>query len=249
MAADRHTAQHPAHVPTVLQSLRRRSGTPRIDDHPPHGRCHRCRMAIVEDRDQQDDVSPHARDGRLLHQGGRRPMNRSDNLITQLDAFRDHECPRFRLQRRRLSLGGIFAEGYEVTTTIRGVRFRFTAIVCYEGTTYGLVWATDGGRTLERLETSDRSLVTELFRPFAGFASAVTEAEPAIRDFGFRADPGDACRMRFSARAADGIARRWPATYVLRPYRYASEFRITLPENTRLTPTEERLGTGRQRSS
>jgi hypothetical protein len=69
-------------------------------------------------------------------------MSPSDDLCMVLDACRDHEWPRFPLQRRRLSLGGILAGGYEVTTTIRGIQFRFTAILCYGGTTYVLVWDT-----------------------------------------------------------------------------------------------------------
>jgi len=109
-------------------------------------------------------------------------MYRLDDLFTQLEALREHECPRFPLQRRRLSLGGILAEGYDVTTTIRGVRCRFTA------------------------------------------------AEPAIRDVGFRVDPGDQFRMRFYTKATAVIARRWHATSMIKPLTYTTEFRITLPE-------------------
>jgi hypothetical protein len=157
-------------------------------------------------------------------------MSPSHDLCMVLDVCRDHEWPSFPLQRRRLSLGGILAGGYEVTTTIRGIQFRFTAILCYGGTTYALVWDTPDGRTLDRLETLDRALVTELFRQFIGFASSVIEAEPAIRDFGFLADPSDPWRMRFYTKAAEVLASRWRATSVITALRYNTEFRITLPE-------------------
>jgi hypothetical protein len=158
-------------------------------------------------------------------------MHRSDDLFAQLDAVRDHECPRFPLQRRRLSLSGILAEGYEVTTTIRGVPFRFTAILCWKYSECGLGWDTPDGWTLDCIDTPDRSIVTELFRHFIGFASSVIEAEPAIRDFGFRANPGDQFRMRFYTKATQVMARRWQATSVIRPVNHITEFRITLPEN------------------
>jgi hypothetical protein len=188
--------------------MRLRSGTYPIDDHHPHDRCHHCRLAIVDDQETLGGVYNHAGDDRLPHPGSRRPMHRPDNLFTQLDAVRDQECPRFQLQRRPLSLGGIFAEGYQVTTTLREVRFRFTAILCYEGTAYGLAWDTTGGWPLDRLDTPDRPLVTELLRHFIGFASSVIEAEPAIRDFGFQADPGDPFRMDFYTNVTEVIARR-----------------------------------------
>ena len=157
-------------------------------------------------------------------------MSPSDNLCMVLDACREHEWPRFPLQRRRLSLGGILAEGYEVTTTIRGIQFRFTAILCYGGTTYALVWDTTSGWPLDHLETPDRAIVTALFRHFIGFASSVIEAQPAIRDFGFLADPGDQFRMHFYATATEVIARRWHATSMIKPLTYTTEFHITLPE-------------------
>jgi hypothetical protein len=232
MVVDRHIAQNRAHVAALVQGTQRRSGTCRIDDHRPHDRCHHGRLAIVDDQEQQGDVSNHAGDDCLPHQASRRPMHRSDDIFTQLEAVRDHECPRFQLQRRLLSIGGIFAEGCEATTTIRGIRFRFTAILCDEGTTYALCWDTTGGWPLDRLETPDRSIVTKLFRHFIGFASSIIEAEPAIRDFGFQADPGDPFRVRFYTKATEVIARRWHATSVIRPFTYVTEFRITLPENT-----------------
>ena len=145
--------------------------------------------------------------------------------------MRDHECPRFPLQRGRLSLGGIFAEGYQVSTTIRGVRFRFTAILCCQHSECGLGWETNDGWPLDRLETLDRSILPELFQHFIGFASSVIEAEAAIRDFGFLADPGDPLRMRFYTTATEVLARRWHATSVITPLTYTTEFRFTLPEN------------------
>jgi hypothetical protein len=104
--------------------------------------------------------------------------------------------------------------------------------LCWKHAACALAWDATGGWTLDRLETPDRSIVTELFRHVIGFASSVIEAEPAIRDVGCTADPGDPFRMRFSTKAAEVIARRWHATYVIRPFTYAVEFRITLPENT-----------------
>jgi hypothetical protein len=137
MVVDRHTAQHPAPVAARLPRMRLRSGTYPIDDHHPHDRCHHCRLAIVDDQETLGAVYNHAGDDRLPHPGSRRPMHRPDNLFTQLDAAQDQECPRFQLQRRPLSLGGIFAEGYQVTTTLRGVRFRFTAPHLLGGSRWG----------------------------------------------------------------------------------------------------------------
>jgi hypothetical protein len=157
-------------------------------------------------------------------------MHRLDDLFTHLDAVRDHEWPRFPLQRRRLRLSVILADGYEVTTTIRGIRFRFTAILCSRYSECGLGWDAPDGWTLERLQTLDRALVTKLFRQFIGFASSVIEAEPAICDFGFTAASDEHFRMRFYTTATEVIARRWHATSVIAPLTYATEFRITLPE-------------------
>jgi hypothetical protein len=107
-----------------------RSGTSLIDDHGLHDRCHHCRLDHVDDQAHQGEISNHAGDECLPHQGSQRQMHRPDDRCTQLDACRDHKCPRFPLQHRRLNLGGILTEGYQVTTTIRGVRFRFTAVLC-----------------------------------------------------------------------------------------------------------------------
>ena len=158
-------------------------------------------------------------------------MYRLDDLFVQLDAVRDHEWPRFQLRRRRLSLGGILATGYEVSTTIRGVRFRFTAILCWKHSECGLGWDTPDGWTLDCTDTPDQSIVTELFRHFIGFAASVIKAEPAIRDVGFTASPGDHFHMRFYTTATEVIARRWQATSLITPLTYHTEFRITLPEN------------------
>jgi hypothetical protein len=102
----------------------------------------------------------------------------------------------------------------------------------HEDTTYLLVWATNGGWTLDRIETPDRSIVTELFQQFIGFAYSIIEAQPEIRSFECKADAGDQFRIRFYTKATEVIARGLHATYVIRPFKYATELRITLPENT-----------------
>lgn len=55
MVLDRHIAQHSARMAELLQSLKLRAGTYRIDDSCSHYRCYHCRREIVDDQDTHGD--------------------------------------------------------------------------------------------------------------------------------------------------------------------------------------------------
>src|SRR5438128_1865235 len=63
-------------------------------------------------------------------------MSDSGTIIRILEAIEDHEIPQFTLQRRRLSIRGIPAGGYEVIAACHGTRFRFTAVLYRQDTTH-----------------------------------------------------------------------------------------------------------------
>ena len=69
-------------------------------------------------------------------------------------------------------------------------------------------------------------------RQFIGSAYSIIQAQPEMRYLQCKANPGDQFRIRFYTEATEVIARGLHATYVIRPFKNATEFRITLPEKT-----------------
>jgi hypothetical protein len=110
-------------------------------------------------------------------------MSKADTMLTFLEVFRDHDIPRFELQRGRLTIKGIpLAGGYRVITTLRGMRCRFTALL-YLGDTTHLVFyerEVDGNWNEGRIETHAKLVCTEFLRQFLGFIYSVIETESEV---------------------------------------------------------------------
>ena len=160
--------------------------------------------------DARDDI----RERYEVCMGGRAiPMQHL--LDSTFEALHAHELPRFALQRGRLNISSIPAEGYRIETTIRSTPFRFTAILYEVETTYlvGIECQTQGKWTILRIETSELSVLPALSRQFLGFVLSVVEAEPSVCRIEFAAPLDDHTQRDFYHTAVLCLARILNATY------------------------------------
>jgi hypothetical protein len=161
-----------------------------------------------------------------------------DAFAAALDACEEADLPRFRLQSRRIELPRqlLPTEGYQRATRIHAMPFRFTALPFSHDTTWYLGferWDPLQQRwSQERVITPQFRVVAEVFRRFAGFISAVVEAEPTLHALHFRASPDDRSARNCSQKATSSLAKRLQATSSVHCAQWSIEYTITLPERT-----------------
>ena len=114
-------------------------------------------------------------------------MSDAGNMAFVLETLREHEIPRFTLQRSRLSICGIPAGGYQEIASFHGTRFRFTAVLYQHDTTHLVFFEHEinGQWTPGSIDMDDTSFIRAFCCQFLGFIYSAIVTEPKVLQIAF----------------------------------------------------------------
>ena len=158
-------------------------------------------------------------------------MSDSGTIVCILETLHEYDIPRLTLQRRRLSILGILASGYEVIAACHGTRFRFTAVLYPRDTTHLVFFEheVEGQWGPVSINLEDTSGIRAFCGQFVGFLTSVIATAPAVPQMPFGVNLDEESTMHVVHTLTEYLARQWQATRTVERRHDVMAYTLTLP--------------------